>query len=143
MTSDDVFEAGESVEREVLAAHRRLDALFVEVQAAFQRRRVSDAARESFKELSEALDTHFDQEDRLYYPAIWALRPDLKPQLHAFSEEHAGFRRELESIEALLATEDFEEACRAIEALAGRFGRHELSEEATLGSLDRELSRSG
>jgi len=139
VTSDDVLEDWESVEREVLAEHRRLDALFVEVQSAFQRRRASDAAREAFKALSEALDTHFDQEDRLYYPAIWALRPDLKPQLQLFSEEHTRFRRELESIEGLLATEDFEEACRAIEVLAGRFGRHELSEEAALGSLDREL----
>lgn len=142
MSPDDGLMAGKSVEREVLAEHRRLDALFVEVQTAFQQPVVSEAAQEAFKELGEALDTHFDQEDRLYYPAIWALRPDLKPQLHAFREEHAEFRHELETIEGLLARGEFEEACRAIEALSGKFGRHEVSEEATLRSLDRELGSS-
>jgi len=143
VSTDDDLRVGKSVEREVLAEHRRLDALFVEVQTAFKRPVVSEAARDAFKELGEALDTHFDQEDRLYYPAIWALRPDLKPKLHAFREEHAEFRRQLEAIEAMLASGDFEEACRAIEVLSGRFGRHEVSEEETLRSLDQELGSTG
>jgi hypothetical protein len=131
------------VKGRVLAEHRRLDVLFVEARDAFRDEEVSDSAAEAFHELREALETHFDQEDRLYYPAIWALRPDLESGLREFVAEHEKFRNHLEQIEAMLARSDFAGGGRAIEALAGDFGRHEVNEENMLRSLDRDLEDAG
>jgi hypothetical protein len=127
------------VKGQVLAEHRRLDVLFVEAREAFRGEDVSDSATEAFQELREALEIHFEQEDRLYYPAIWALRPDLESGLQDFVAEHDKFRSQIEHIEALLAREDFAGGGRAIEALAGDFGRHEVSEESMLRRLDHDL----
>ena len=124
---------------QVLAEHRRLDVLFVEARDAFHRKEVSDSAQEAYRVLREALETHFDQEDRLYYPAIWALRPDLKAGLHEFVAQHEKFRAQLEHIEAVLARGDLEGGGQAIEALAKDFGRHEVSEESMLRGLDQDL----
>lgn len=130
---------GGSVKGQVFAEHRRIDVLFVEVRDAFCRKEVSDSALEAYQVLREALETHFDQEDHLYYPSIWALRPDLKAGLRELVAEHEKFRGQLEHVDAVLARGDFEGGGHAIEALAGDFGRHEVREEAMLRGLDREL----
>lgn len=124
---------------QVLAEHRRLDVLFAQARDAFLRTDPSGRAVRALKELREALETHFDQEDHLYYPAIWALRPDLKPGLQDFVAEHEKFRSQLETIEAVLDRTDFEGCGRAIEVLAVDFGRHEDGEESMLRSLDLEI----
>lgn len=130
---------GDSVVREVLAQHRRLDALFDEVQDSFRPEGPPEAAREALKELREALETHFDQEDRLYYPAIWALRPDLKAQLKTLVDAHGEFLGHLDRLESLLGQGEVAEARSVFEYLSAVFTRHEAAEEETLAALDREI----
>lgn len=130
---------GDSVEREVFAQHRRLDALFEEVLDSFRPAGPPEATRGALKELREALETHFDQEDRLYYPAIWALRPDLKPTLKTLVDAHGEFVAHLDRLEISLDRGERAEARSVFDYLSAVFKRHEDAEEAVLATLDREI----
>ena len=130
---------GDSVEHEVLAQHRRLDVLFAEALEAFSSEDPRGAARSALVALRAALETHFDQEGELYYPAIWALRPDLKPELQGFLGAHGQFQILLERIEGMLSGPPLAEARSALEAFFSAFKAHEVAEEATLATLEREI----
>jgi len=132
--------SGDSVEREIRAQHRRLDALFEDARDAFADEEASEAAREAFGVLHDALATHFDQEERLYYPAIWALRPERKAELEAIVASHGEFRVRLDAIGAHLARRDLAKARRSFDHLTQAFGQHESAEERVLAELDRELA---
>jgi hypothetical protein len=121
----------------ISTAHRRIDALLGETRSAL---RASDEARASasFEHLRTALEAHFDQEDRLYYPSIRALRPDLKPTVEGFVAAHARFGRRLAEISASLAAGSLADAQQALEAFADAFAPHEVREEAMLLALDRD-----
>ncbi len=86
------------------------------------------------------METHFEQEDELYYPAIWVLRPSEKPELLGFVEAHQHFRTRLREIEAHLDREALDEAFRAFAHLAETFAAHEVAEERLLRDLDRQLA---
>jgi hypothetical protein len=132
---------GDSVGDQVAAAHRRLDALFDETLGALRDGPSPEAAHEAFTRLREALEAHFDQEDRLYYPALWGLRPQLKPPLEALVRAHEGFRAQLAAFDAALTAGRVEEAAGKLSDLAEGFSRHEAEEEELLCSLDRELQQ--
>ena len=132
--------SGDGVEQEILSAHRRLDVLMAEACGACRDTENSDGALSVFESLQVAMLTHLNQEDRLYYPSIWALRPDLEPQLRTFVDQHGEFRHQLKTIGELLSSEEIAEAGRTLEALTGRFGKHEVAEEALLRRLDREIA---
>jgi len=136
---DDGSNLGDSVEREVFAQHRRLDALFEEVRDSFRPEGPPEATRDALTELRAALEVHFDQEDRLYYPAIWALRPDLKPQLKSLVSAHGDFTAQLDRLESLFDRGERAEARSVFDYLSVVFKRHESAEEAALATLDREI----
>jgi hypothetical protein len=140
VTSDQGRGSGDSVEREVQAQHRRLDALFEDARDALHGEDALAAATEAFGILQGALETHFAQEDRLYYPAIWALRPEQKPELQAAVDAHQGFRAGLGRIESLLTEGELGAARRAFDELAESFARHEALEERVLARLARETT---
>jgi hypothetical protein len=129
---------GERLVREsVEAAHRALDLLFGQARRAFETGG-APLARESFAELREALETHFDQEDRLYYPTIRALRPGSRDALARITESHAEYRETFAEIDACLAREEVASAAARFEAFARSFSRHEAMEEGLLRELERE-----
>ena len=136
-------DAGASVKSRVLEQHRRLDALLKEVRKAFQAGNAGESVREAFSELRDALETHFEQEDRLYYPSIWALRPEQKAPLQACVASHTGFRAVLRDISQRLGDGQLAEALTALDAFTRGFERHEAAEEAVLAELDRELADTG
>jgi hemerythrin len=125
--------------REVVAQHRRLDALFAETRAAL--RQGAPGAGDCFATLANLLEAHFIQEDELYYPAIRALRPERKVALLEFTGAHRRFRELLRQIEGRLRAGSVEEAAEILEELAAAFASHEVSEEKQLHSLDRELAQ--
>ena len=127
------------MEREVFAQHRELDSLFEEVLDSFRPEGPPEATLEALKELREALETHFEQEDRLYYTAIWALRPDLEPQLRTLVDAHGEFLAQLDRLGALLDRGERAEARSVFDYLSAVFKRHEDAEEAALATLDREI----
>ena len=129
-----------SMKDSIITAHRRLDALLGEKRSAL---RAADEARASasFEQLRAALEAHFDQEARLYYPSIRALRPDLKPTVEAFVAAHAEFGELLAEISASLDAGSLANAQQALEAFADALAPHEASEEEMLYTLDRDMGR--
>jgi hypothetical protein len=126
---------GEYVVRQrVEAAHRALARLLGSVREAFRTGGVGPA-RESFGALREALETHFEQEDSLYYPAIRALRPDTHETLARIAQGHQRFRDTFAAIDARIAEGALDEAAARFEAFAEAYAQHEAVEEALLASI--------
>ena len=105
------------------AVHRSLAAMFEETRAAF---RDGDEAEE--------------QEDRLYYPAIRALRPDRAEAVDRVGMAHQQFIRRFELIVAQIQAVKLEEAERSFEEFAEAFIFHEIREEDLIRSRERELA---
>lgn len=125
------------------AAHRRLQDLCADVQDTLAEELSHESARKVFGALRDSLDVHFEQEDRLYYPAIRSLRPDLTPQVTGFAEQHDHFRRCLAAIDSLLGAADRAGALSEFVALIQEFGLHEAAEEDMLAEVDREPAATG
>ena len=123
----------------IVEEHRRLEALFAETRAAF-RAGSREALRRAIPGLCEALEAHFAQEDRLYYPAVGALRPGYAASLQAFGAGHARFLAQLEEIARRIEQESLAQGEADFEALALAFAAHESSEEELLRSLESEVA---
>jgi len=131
----------ESFERRVAEQHRLLDGMFAEVlEAVCAGAEASARARAAFARLREALEVHFDQEERLHYPAVGALSPGRADAVAAIVRAHDGFRAQLAEIHASLASARRDEAERRLRALIEEFVAHEAAEEGLLASLDREIA---
>jgi hypothetical protein len=124
------------VQQKVRSEHRRLDELFVEVGAVFAPSGGAEEMRDAFSALSEAIDLHFEQEERLYYASIGALRPDVKPEIAAISEAHRRFRLTLAAIGDQLERGDLAGARRGFTVLASAFQDHEAVEEHLLHRVE-------
>jgi hypothetical protein len=136
--------ARDGVREAVSREHRQLDALFDEVLAAFAAcREDPEAVRDAFAALREQLDVHFEQEDRLYYASIGALRPDLSAEIRAISEAHQGFRRESAAIREELERDEVSAARGRVAAFAEAFRRHEAMEHSLLERIEADLLRAG
>jgi hypothetical protein len=99
----------------------------------------TDGANEAFGRLRDAVDSHLAQEDSLYYPPIWALRPEYKNALHALVGAHDDFRRRLGEIAAYLDRGAVDPARAGLDAFVEDFGAHEAGEERLLARIEREL----
>ena len=124
---------------QIAAAHRRAGALLEEARILIHGRDRSQA-REALARLAEALDAHFDQEDRLCHPTITALRPDRRTMLDRLAEAHRELRANLAEIALHLERGDLGESGAAYEAFTRSFRRHEKDEERLLRSLDEEIA---
>lgn len=122
------------------AEHRRLDAMFEALLAALRGGSSDTALRERFAEMRESLEAHIDQEDRLYYPAVRALRPVHRDVIEELVRAHELFRARLEEIDGDLARGAIAEAGRELDTFVGAFGEHEATEERLLRAIDAELS---
>jgi len=124
----------------IRAEHRRLDDWFREVDDILRGSSDLEDARDSFAGLSAAIDVHFDQEDRLYYRTLGALRPELRPEIESIAEGHRRFRLQLAAIAEQLAHADLEAARRGFAQLVTGFGEHEAAEERLLERVEREAA---
>jgi hemerythrin-like domain-containing protein len=123
--------------------HRRLGALFSRMHEALKRQGEDRAsARKAMLCLSEAMEAHLGQEESLYYPTIWALRPDYKEPLRELLDIHPRIRDRMAALaKALDAEAGCERGGRAevmgqLEGLDQLFQQHESAEEQLLHSLD-------
>ena len=69
-------EGDKPAHRSIAAEHRSLDALFRETRAILGGAEARGAARLAIAHLLEQVNSHLFREESLYYPTIWALRPD-------------------------------------------------------------------
>jgi len=128
---------GEAVGDAIRADHRQLEGAFDEVRRALGEASDLESTRDAFAALREQIEIHFDQEDRLYYNTIAGLRPDLKPELDAFTRGHEGFRQELAALASHLDQGRLEEARPVFASLDRSFREHERAEERVLDRIDR------
>ncbi|HBZ69372.1 MAG TPA: hypothetical protein DEP35_06425 [Deltaproteobacteria bacterium] len=132
-----------SLEGLVAAEHRHLDALFGEILLDLRRGGEGAAAQDAFARLRDQLEAHLAREDRLYYPALRALRPAHREPIAAIVAAHDVFRSQLAQIESSLAIGAKDAALRAVELLASLFATHEVAEEQMLQKIDQEVVAEG
>jgi len=135
-------EVGDPAHAVIAAEHRELTSLFAEARTAMEAEAGGQSARSAFERLQDGMEAHFQREESLYYPTIWALRPDLKGSLTGLVETHPQFRERLGAIIQALEQSAVGEAGRHLEEFAELFSDHERAEELLLQSLDVELSGS-
>jgi hypothetical protein len=126
---------------QVAAEHRQLDTLFAAARAALDGDE-EGAALETLGRLQSRLEAHFEQEDSLYYPTLWTLRPDQKAALLEFVGAHGYFRARLRELLERVQEGSASEAQSLLEEIAGRFAHHEAGEEGVLQLLEREAKTS-
>jgi hypothetical protein len=128
-----------TIESLVRREHRRVDALFAETLDAIGEGEGRQAVRESFARLRETLEDHLEQEDRLYYPALRALRPTHRDALLGFAEAHVGFRARLAELDRALVAETLAAVQGLLGGIAQEFAQHESGEERLLREIDAEV----
>ncbi len=128
-----------SVEERIAREHRYIDELFGEAQAALRGPDVQSRALESFLRLRDALETHFAQEDHLYYPPLCALLPERKPRLVELVGAHARYRDILARISAQVEEGALAAASQTLEDFARSFERHERREEGLLRAVEQQI----
>jgi len=117
----------------VADAHLALEPMLGRTRSAFAEG--PEAARTAFDGLRRALETHFEQEDSLYFPTIRALRTDIRDVVAQIGEAHDQYRRMFDEIDTLLGQGGLEAAARAFERFAVSFAEHEQAEEQLLALL--------
>jgi len=125
--------------RRVAAEHRSLDALFGEARAALRVAETRGKARRALLHLFEEVKSHLFREESLYYPTIWALRPDYMGPLRLLVDSHAHFRSLLDAITECVERAAHEDAARRFEEFTRLFQEHEGAEEKLLETLEQEL----
>jgi hypothetical protein len=132
---------GEAVpaHRRIAAEHRSLDALFRETRAILGGAEARGAARLAIEHLLEQVKSHLFREESLYYPTIWALRPDYMSPLRLLVDSHAHFRHLLDAITECVERAAHEDAARRFEEFTRLFQEHEGAEEELLETLEQEL----
>lgn len=108
--------------------HDQLNSLFAAVLGSLYRDAVHNA-RDAFVRFADALEAHLSLEDRLYFPALHGLRPDLERALATLGEEHAALRARMNVIRALLASGERETSRERLDEFANLLSDHEAREE--------------
>jgi len=128
------------VKKKIADEHRALDALFTTTRSLLEGGGDLEPVRDAFDELRTALEAHLSAEEDLYYPTIWAVRPERKQPLVGFIRAHERFRDQLRRIDAKLESGARSEAARSLETFQTEFASHEVGEEEELSSLDEAIS---
>jgi uncharacterized protein (DUF2267 family) len=115
----------------IRAAHDRIDVWFESTRDAL----TGEQAASACAQLRDVLDSHFAQEEQLYFPTLWRLRPDHEKSLRGLIAAHSNFLGKLDRTAELIDANQLDEAVRCFEELQKLFAAHEVEEEETLRSL--------
>ncbi len=129
----------EAIQRLVAAEHSDLECVFAETLGQLRQGTDGTALRAAFARLRKQLETHLAREDRLYYPAMYALRPARRSSFATMIAAHDTFRQRLAEIEASLVGGEPDAAVRGVESLASLFAAHKVAEEQMLHDIGREI----
>jgi hypothetical protein len=111
--------------------HEQLNTFFEMVVSALERGSLA-SARLSFVRFCDALEAHIGLEDRVFFPALRGLRPDLTEQLTRLVEEHTRIRLELDQLRDLLAAGSAETFGKRFARLGALLSEHERCEDELL-----------
>jgi len=132
-------DGGDPAHRAIAAEHRLLSSLFAEARTALEKEDGGQMARAALGHLRDRMEAHFQREESLYYPTIWALRPDYMSPLRLLVDSHAHLRHLLEAITECVERAAHEDAARRFEEFTRLFQEHEGAEEDLLETLEQEL----
>jgi len=118
----------------ISSQHEKLNQLYADVRRELDRH-ARHSAFVCFGRLRDALEAHFEVEDRLYFPAVRGFRPDCSPLLDSLSADHVIFRKELVAIHRLLDAHEIEESQRLLDRLVAGLVAHEEKEDALLADI--------
>ena len=124
-----------SAYRDISTQHRELNTLLHECQMELNASAGESPSRELIRDLTESMEAHFAREESLYYPTLWALRPEVKASLKRLIGAHEGFRERLASIALDVQAGAITNAAVGLDQLARLFPEHETAEERILDSL--------
>jgi len=114
--------------RRISNQHRQLD-LFYEMVLRSLAREDVDRARSEFLRFHDALEAHFTVEERIHFPALHGLRPELDEELAALVEDHKAFRATLEQLADLLEKKDLARCSHELDRFVVQLAAHEGREE--------------
>ena len=124
-----------SARREISTQHRQLDALLQDCQRTLDPSSGESPSMELVWELNESMEAHFAREESLYYPTLWALRPEVKASLKRLVDSHDDFRARLASVALDVRAGSIMNAAVGLDQLTQLFRQHETAEERILDSL--------
>lgn len=113
------------------AAHGRIDAWFESTREAL----TGEQPLSACEQLRDVLEAHFAQEEKLYFPTLWQLRPDYEQRFRGLISAHAIFLDKIDEAVEFIRADQPSEAVRCFEDLRRLFAAHEVEEEETLRSL--------
>jgi hypothetical protein len=120
----------------ISSQHQKLDQLHEAVRHDLERR-ARHTACISFGRFRDALEAHFEIEDRVYFPAVHGLCPEHRGLLDRLSSDHGVFRDELSSIHRLLESDELDESERRLVELIRGLRSHERCEDGLLTQITR------
>ncbi len=120
--------------RRISSQHRQLDRLYALVEDAVERGHAEEAHL-AFQRFSDAIEAHTSLEDKLYFPALHGMHPDLEHELADLVREHRDFEKEFSKVAELLQTGDLARSREPLQALIDRIAAHERREEALMDRI--------
>ena len=114
--------------RRIASQHGQLDVFYGRLLASLTQGRVV-RVRSEFLRFQDALEAHFTVEERIHFPALHGLRPELDAALTELVYEHRHFREQLGRISELVEHGRLEEAGRDLDRLIVGLAAHETREE--------------
>lgn len=86
-------------------------------------------SRSEFLRFHDALEAHFTVEERIHFPALHGLRPELDSDLTGLVEEHKRFRATLEQLADLLEKKELARCSEELDQFVMDLAAHEGREE--------------
>ncbi len=112
-------------------AHDRIDAWFETTRSVL----ATDEAATACAQLRDALESHFAQEEDLYFPTLWQLRPDCEKTLRGLIAAHAVYLEKVDKTAEFIGAGRPDDAVACFEELQALFAAHEVEEEETLRAM--------
>jgi hypothetical protein len=112
-------------------AHDQIDAWFETTRSVL----ATDEAAAACAQLRDALESHFAQEEDLYFPTLWQLRPDCETTLRGLIAAHTVYLGKVDKTAELIGAGRPDEAVECFEELQKLFALHEVEEEETLRAM--------
>jgi len=112
-------------------AHDRIDAWFETTRSVL----TTDEAATACAQLRDALESHFAQEEDLYFPTLWQLRPDCEKTLRGLIAAHAVYLGKVDKTAEFIGAGRPDDAVACFEELQALFAAHEVEEEETLRAM--------
>jgi iron-sulfur cluster repair protein YtfE (RIC family) len=115
--------------------HSELDRLVADVEDSLNGGRL-DAAQVALAALAEALESHFNVEERVYFPLVERFSPEHAAIVRGARMGHARVTESLDSLREVVERGEIAAARRALAMVLDLFRRHEGEEAKLIAELE-------